>query len=141
MDNETSVAILERASLMLAEANTIQKAQELKNLALTAADWAKHKGLGNAAIQHCRSYALEAERKMGEMLEATERANAARDKKKAESPDVTPPPTLADLGLSKRQDLKQGTFLKYLHGFFKISSRQKQGNGAGSGKILAFPKH
>jgi hypothetical protein len=44
-----------------------------------------------------------AERKMGEMLRETERANAARDKKKAELPDVTPPPTLADLGVSKKE--------------------------------------
>jgi len=41
-----------------------------------------------------------AERKMGEMLMETERANAARDKKKAESPTVIPPPTLEQLGIS-----------------------------------------
>ena len=53
---------------MLAEADTIQKAKELKSLALTAAEWAKRKNMGEEAIQHCRSYALEAERKMGQML-------------------------------------------------------------------------
>jgi hypothetical protein len=47
-------------------------------------------------------YALQAERKMGEMLAQTERANVARDRKKAELHDVTPP-TLAALGLSKRE--------------------------------------
>jgi len=57
-----------RRSLMLAEADTIQKAKELKSLALTAAEWAKRKNMGEEAIQHCRSYALEAERKMGQML-------------------------------------------------------------------------
>ena len=40
---------------------------------------------------------------MGEMLAKTERANAARDKKKAKLPDVTPPPTLSELGISKRE--------------------------------------
>jgi len=39
---------------------------------------------------------------MGEMLAKTERANAARDKKKAELPDVTPP-TLKEIGLTKRE--------------------------------------
>jgi ATP/maltotriose-dependent transcriptional regulator MalT len=60
---------------MLAEADTIQKAKELKNLALTAADWAKRKGMGEEAIQYARSYALEAERKLGKMLKQTERAD------------------------------------------------------------------
>jgi hypothetical protein len=72
-------------------------------LALTAAEWAKQKHMGEQAIQHCRAYALEAERRIGELLQETERANAARDKKKAELPGVTPPPTLADLGLTKRE--------------------------------------
>jgi hypothetical protein len=40
---------------------------------------------------------------MGEMLGQTERANIARDKKKAELPGCTPPPTLSDLGLTKRE--------------------------------------
>jgi len=37
------------------------------------------------------------------MLLETDRANAARDKKRAELPDVTPPPTLDALGLTKRE--------------------------------------
>ena len=94
---------------MLAEANTIQKAKELKNLALTAADWAKHKKLGNKAIQHCRAYALEAERKIGGMLEATERAKgtAGAGRPKIGGHVTLPPkdetPTLEVLGLTKRE--------------------------------------
>jgi hypothetical protein len=38
---ETSLVLMERAAILLAEANTIQKAKELKTLALTAADWAR----------------------------------------------------------------------------------------------------
>ena len=44
---ENSLVIFTRAAHMLAEANTIQKAKELKNLAMTAADWAnalRHQG-------------------------------------------------------------------------------------------------
>ena len=103
MENESSVAILERASIMLAEANTIQKAKELKNLALTAADWAKHKKLGNKAIQHCRAYALEAERKIGGMLEATERAKGKLKQNTAVTSCNHGAPTLEELGLSKRE--------------------------------------
>jgi 16S rRNA G966 N2-methylase RsmD len=100
-----SLTIFTKASQMLAEADTIQKAKELKSLALTAADWAQRKGMGEEAIQHCRSYALEAERKMGEMLLATERAKPPNPKppKERRSHDVTDDvPTLASLGLTKR---------------------------------------
>lgn len=97
---------------MLAEADTIQKTKELKSLALTAADWARHKGMGEEAIQHCRSYALEAERKMGEILLETERAKGAADgtpgpgrgKNVVTSCNrVSEPPTLSALGLTKRE--------------------------------------
>lgn len=103
-----SVAIFTRASQMLAEADTIQKAKELKSLALTAADWAKRKGMGEQAIQHCRSYALEAERKMGEMLAATERARGTVLAGKiigghAVLPPKADTPTLAALHVSKRE--------------------------------------
>lgn len=98
-----SLAIFSRAAVMLAEADTIQKAKELKSMAMTAADWARRKGMGEEAVKHAMSYARAAEVRMGEMLIETERANAARDRKKAELPDVIPPPTLADLGVSPRE--------------------------------------
>ena len=81
---------------MLAEADTIQKAKELKDLALTAADFARRKGMGEEAIQYARSYALEAERRMGEMLRDSERHPPGPDKQDR-SPVVTDlPPTLAE---------------------------------------------
>lgn len=105
---ENSLIIFSKGSQMLMEATTIQKAKELKDLALTAKDWAKRKNLGNEAIQYCRSYALEAERKMGEMLKDTERA-VGTDKGGKPSLDgrrelpSNPPPTLFELGLTKRE--------------------------------------
>lgn len=104
----TSLALMSEASRMLAEASTIQQAKELKDLALTAADWARRKGLGEEAIQYARSYALRAERKMGEMLQATERAKGVRVAGGTTGgPVVLPPaddaPTLADLGVTKRE--------------------------------------
>lgn len=93
---------------MLAEADTIQKAKELKDLAITAADWAKRKGLGEEAIRYARSYALEAERKMGELLRETERAKGGNVETLKQFPtgNITVPvgaPTLSDLGLTKRE--------------------------------------
>ncbi len=106
--DQGSLVIFTQASRMLAEANTIQKAHELKNLALTAADWARRKGMGEEAVQHARSYAKRAELRMGEMLTQTERAKGT-DKGGRQYVDgdralpSNAPPTLAELGLTKRE--------------------------------------
>lgn len=109
MSESGSLAIFSRAAQMLAEADTIQKTKELKSLALTAADFARRKGMGEEAIQHCRGYALEAERRMGEMLAAAElnRGTAGQGRPKKGGNAIEPPkdetPTLAELGVSKRE--------------------------------------
>jgi len=88
----------------------------------------RRKGLGKEAEQHCRSYALEAERKMGELLAATERAKGTD---KAGRPKIdgnralpsNPPPTLAEIGVTKRasaeaQELAAiGLFIAWRPGF------------------------
>lgn len=52
---------------------------------------------------YCRSYALEAERKMGQMLKETERADGG-DAQRTRLRHVTEsPPTLSALGLTKRE--------------------------------------
>jgi len=105
MNESNSLVIFTKASQMLAEADTIQKAKELKDLALTAEDWAKRKGMGEEAIQHCRSYAMRAEIKMGEMLMKTERASRGPDKgttQRSQRVTPEPQPTLTDLGITKR---------------------------------------
>lgn len=101
---KNSMVIFERAAVMLAEADTIQKARELKSLALSAADWARRKGMGEEAILHCRSYALEAERKLGQMLRETELQKGGRPRKTANRTSaVLPPPSLKELGLTDRE--------------------------------------
>jgi ParB family chromosome partitioning protein len=106
---ENSLEIFTRASVMLAEADTIQKTKELRDLALTAADWAKRKGKGEEAVQYARGYALRAERKMGEMLLTTPRAKGTRtiggDKRSGGTvvlpPEIPEAPTLAAIGITK----------------------------------------
>jgi len=108
--SETSLAIFSRGSQLLAEANTIQKAKDLKDLALTAADWARRKGMGEEAVQYARSYALDAERKMGQMLIDAPKAKGTRERiertehggYKVKPPSNDAPPTLRDIGLTKR---------------------------------------
>lgn len=100
---------MSKASQMLAEATTIQKAKELKDLALTAADWARRKGMGEEAIKHCRSYALMAERRMGEMLATTELQHGARGVGKSGVTLCNSTPTLAELGVTKRESVDAQT--------------------------------
>jgi hypothetical protein len=62
--------------------------------------------LSQDSILYCRSYALEAERKMGQILAETERAKPPGDnqhKKQDRSRHVTEAPTLDELGLTKRE--------------------------------------
>lgn len=105
MNETNSLVIFTKASLMLAEADTIQKAKELKNLALTAADWAKRKGMGEEAILHARSYALEAERKMGEMIIAGQEAGQIA--RPGNQPNVMAddicPARIKELGLTRQE--------------------------------------
>jgi ParB family chromosome partitioning protein len=110
--SETSLSIFSRGSQLLAEANTIQKAKDLKDLALTAADWARRKGMGEEAVQYARSYALDAERKMGQMLIEAPKAKGTQGQPQKgmrgitggdnREPPVKSPPTLHSLGLTKR---------------------------------------
>ena len=64
--------------------------------------------MGEEAIQHCRTYALLAERRLGELLAATERAKGTRLAGRSIGGNaVIPPkddtPTLSELGVTKRE--------------------------------------
>lgn len=104
MNEESSIILFERGAMLLSQANTIQKAKELRDLSLTAADWAAHKSLGDAAIESARNYALEAERRIGELLMESERA--AGDLKKGPAVPTRNTgevqPTLEELGISRK---------------------------------------
>ncbi len=124
---------------MLAEADTIQKAKELKSLALTAADWAKRKNMGEKAILHCRSYALEAERKIGEMLLSTQRAKGGQPHQKnpTSSHRVPVELTLKEIGVSKKEShvaqklarLPQSQFDKIKNGFLPKNAHVSNNSG------------
>jgi hypothetical protein len=83
---------------------TLSIPQAKRVAALPAAEWARRKNMGIAAIQHCRSYALDAERKMGEMLRETERQKPGQYQQRLH--EVTVAPTLADLGVTKRESVQ-----------------------------------
>ena len=84
---------------------TTKQREELKSLALTAAEWAKRKNMGEEAIQHCRSYALEAERKMGQMLIEGKAAGevAKQGRRKNLTAGKVIPTKCDDVGISWRE--------------------------------------
>lgn len=106
MNNESSLIIFERGAAMLQQANTVQKAKELKDMALTAADWANRRRMGQDAIDYAQSYALEAERRMGEMLAETERAKGGRKQPVPSGHQLERPPTLSELKLTKKESAR-----------------------------------
>jgi len=113
---ETSLTVFTQGALLLAEANTIQKAKELKDLSLTAAEWARRKNMGEEAVQHCLSYSLQAEVRLGEMIAEAELAKGGeqyhRSPKGTAHGPVAVGPTLADLGVTYNQSSRAQTLAK-----------------------------
>ena len=76
-----------------------------------AGHWALRKGMGEDAVAHCRGYALEAERRMGQLLAASVRAKGTAGLGRPNlgcTPGVQPKtdPTLTALGLTKKASPK-----------------------------------
>ena len=103
--SETSLAIITKAERMLAEAVTIQDFKEIKDMALTFADFARRKKLGDEAVRRGESYATRAEIEMGKRLRETERAKGGQPHQKKPTGNIVVPvePTLAELGITKRE--------------------------------------
>lgn len=124
----TSLVIFTKAAEMLAEANTIQLAKELKDLSITAMEWAKRKDMGEEAIQHCRKYGLLAERRMGEMLAATERDVGGRPSKDKplDTNEGLSMPTLAEIGITYDESAKAQALAKLPEALFEeVSEGEK----------------
>ena len=109
--NESSLIFLTRADHALAEADSILKLKEYRSAALTAADWAKRKKMGDETVQRCISYATRAQIKLGEVLIAAEKAGevATTGHRRGKLRGVptgnasSSEATAADLGLSRKQ--------------------------------------
>lgn len=97
---------LTNASRILAEVSTAREAKDLKDTAAAAKYFARKKGLGQESIQYAHSIMIDAERKMGEILKATQRNLGAKGSivtGNTRLPVTDETPTLADLGISKRE--------------------------------------
>ena len=70
--NDSAIARLEAARTARAEAETIQQSKMIADVAGAAKVYARHRALGKEAIVLAQSVEVEAFRKLGEQLKATE---------------------------------------------------------------------
>lgn len=109
IESDAVVATMNRARLALTEAKSIQETKRIVDAAAAAEIYAKRQKLGEEASDLALSIKIEALRKLGEMLQAAPRNEgmrlAGRDSfggTKTEPPK-SDAPTLADLGLTKKE--------------------------------------
>lgn len=99
-----SLANIDKARQALANASTLSDILEIRDKAEAIRHYVKAQKQSLEVQNRAAEIKLMAERKAGELLASMDRYNEARDGKKAELHDVTPPPqTLDELGVSKIQ--------------------------------------
>ena len=105
-EENTSLVFLANADKALAQATDIWKLKEFRDKMLTVHDYTERHKLSVSVIDKARGYALEAERRLGEeiakMPKNTGAAGVGSNQYEVRSPEGTAPPTLEELGISKK---------------------------------------
>jgi len=96
-----SIALLNNATKMLAEVQSIDDAKNLMDTASAAKHYARKHGLGVEAVTFARSIEIASEIKLGEFLQLMEKNKgaAANAVERVDSVDINPP-TLVEIGIS-----------------------------------------
>lgn len=109
VESDTVVVSMKRAYNALAEAVTISQTKKILDVAAAAEIYARRQHLSEEAEQMAATVKVEALRKLGEMLQATERAEGGKGisgnqytKNLVRCPTGTAP-TLSELGLTKKE--------------------------------------
>ncbi len=110
IETDRTIVAMNRARLALAEAKTIQQTKLVMDTAAAAEIYAKRQKLGEEASELATSIKIEALRKLGEMLASSQRATGAKtiggggfSGGSTSAPPEDSPPTLAELGLTKKE--------------------------------------
>jgi len=107
-DTDLVVVKLNTARLALSQAKTIQDAKQVIDIAAAMEVYAKRQQLGQDAIDYAHAIKIEALRRVGELLQATDRNTGVRVRGGTtggpivEPPAKDAPPTLAELGIDKK---------------------------------------
>jgi hypothetical protein len=103
VEADAVIVSMQRASTALAEARTIQQTKKILDVAAAAEIYARRQKLGEEAEDLAAAIKVEALRKLGEMLQATPKAKGELLRGSRQEPRAEPAPTLADLGLTKKE--------------------------------------
>jgi hypothetical protein len=103
--NDLVVEKLDIANIALREAKTVQETKKIVDVAHAAEVYAKRQKLGEEAVNYAYSIKIEALKKLGEILRDTPRNEGAKGIGPIAVTDGNrnQNPTLADLGLSKKE--------------------------------------
>lgn len=128
-DQPRELALLSRAEQALAEARTVDEVRSIRDKAQAAKAYAKKARLSKDIILHASTIKVQAERRLGEMLDDIELAKAApgnqyTGKQVDRSQNATGPIRLRDLGITKSESsraqqiaaLPAATFNRYVKG-------------------------
>ena len=99
MDN--ALIKIEQANRLLAECKTIQEAKQIIDVAKAAEIYAKRAKLSQDTIKKATDLKLTAERLLGQMLQNTERAKGAAEKRC--TPEEHRQPTLKELNITRKE--------------------------------------
>lgn len=110
VEADAVIVSMRRASTALAEAKTIQQTKKIADVAAAAEIYAKRQALGEEAENMAAAIKVEALRKLGEMLKSAPKAKGVRMAGGGSgaggtvlAPPASDPPTLSELGLSKKE--------------------------------------
>lgn len=152
IEEQTALAKLDNATRMLAEVRDAPSAKRVMDLAAAAELYARKAKLGEEAVTYAAGIKLDAERKLGEYLKRQPKNEGGRPEKTGtrEEPVLAtpPPPTLAELGISKKlsaeaqrlAEIPEETFAKVKAGEIKPTVALRQQKAATlSTRIAALP--
>lgn len=103
VESDSVIVSMTRAAVALAEAKTIQQTKKILDVAAAAEIYARRQKLGEEAEDLAASIKVDALRKLGEMLKAAPKAKARFDEGSKKVPSRNEAPSLADLGLTKKE--------------------------------------
>ena len=113
---DETLVLIGQARDALAQARTIEEAKKIIDIAAMGKLYAQRLGLAKEAVQEAIEVRIRAERKMGELLQQTQRSTGSRGQLAGKDSDGEPvlevtredrqtkePPTLSVLGISKNE--------------------------------------
>lgn len=145
------------ATRMLAEVRDAPSAKKLMDLAAAAAIYARKAKLGDEAVRYAMGVKLDAQRRLGQYLKGAPKATGTRSQLDGRDssggsavvpPEESPIPTLAELGISKKEsaesqrlaDISDEQFERVKAGEIKPSvALREQKRATLSARIAALP--